>query len=225
MKSTLTALALTTALGFTHAAPTIDTTGASFGTVSPFGESNTATYGQTFLVTGAETRLQGFQLRLNDNLNSDFVDFAAYVYAWDGAKATGPQLWASGAQSSSNNGGADGMELFSFSTGGVDLVAGQQYVAFLSASNFFDGVNGTAFMELSNSDAYAGGNFVYFNNGNNFGALTASTWDCAGSCIGGRDLWFKADFSAPNNQVPLPASLYLVGIGLLTSGALRRKAR
>lgn len=208
--------------GQASAVPVIDTSGGSFGGVSPFGEFDTSTYGQTFTVTGPETRLNSFSFRFNDALNRDFVDFAAYVYAWDGSKATGPQLYASAGASSTNNGGADGMETFVFNTGGIDLVAGQQYVAFLNSSNFFDGIEGDSSWDLSNDDPYAGGNFVYYNTGNNFNLLTTSNWDCAANCAGGGDTYFVANFSAPA-AVPLPGTLPLALLGLAGFAALRRR--
>ena len=209
-KLTFKCLLAGTLLGATPlamAVPIIDTTGATLGGVAPFGETNTATYGQTFTVTGPETRLDNFSFRLNDSVNPDFVDFAAYVYAWDGSKATGAQLFASSGLSTTNNGGADGFEQFTIDTGGLQLADGNQYVAFFSASDFFDGSFGTSSWELSLADAYADGNFVFNNNGDDFSLLTTTNW----SAIGPRDTWFVANFSTP---VPEPGTLALLGAGL-----------
>jgi hypothetical protein len=208
--------------GQASAVPVIDTSGGSFSGVTPFGEPNTSTYGQTFTVTGPETRLNSFSFRFNDALNPDFVDFAAYVYAWDGSKATGPQLYVSAGLTSSNNGGADGMETFVFNTGGIDLVSGQQYVAFVSSSNFFDGSDGTSSWELNDADVYAGGNFVFYNTGNDFNLLTTANWECANNCFGARDTYFVANFSTPA-AVPLPGTLPLALLGLAGLVELRRR--
>jgi hypothetical protein len=195
------------------------------GYVVPFGEVNTATYGQTFTMTGTDTVLDNFSFRFDDFLNPDTVDFAAYVYAWDGTKATGTQLYASGKVTSSNNGGNGGMELFSFNTGGIELQSGVKYVAFLSASNFFDGIGGTSQWNLSHSDVYLGGEFVYENNGSNFSQLLASPWDCNSfQSIGGRDTFFIANFSAPR-AVPEPATALLLGSGLLGLVGLNRRRK
>ena len=53
----------------------------------PFGETNTATYGQTFTVQAGNTLMNSFTFLVNDNLNPDFVDFEAFVAPWDGTKA------------------------------------------------------------------------------------------------------------------------------------------
>ena len=195
-----------------YAAPMIDTTGASFGGLLSFGEPGTATYGQTFTATGPELQLDSFMFRFDDYSSlsdQDVIDFAAYVYAWNGSMATGSQLYASGGISSTNNGGVGGYEVFSFNTGGIQLVDGQQYVVFLSTSLFFDGLSGHSAWELSNSDAYSGGNFVHMANGNDFSLLFSSTWE---SAFGARDLWFKANFS-----VPVPVQ-FALDIEKLTNG-------
>jgi hypothetical protein len=166
---------------------TIDTTifwdGSSF--VQSFGEDNTATYGQTF--TAGSSPLTEFTFYLNDYSNSDSVDFAAYVMAWDGTKATGPVLYSSAMWSSA---GSSDFEILTFDTGELILTPGQRYVAFLSASNFFDGEFGTASVGYMSGDVYSDGMFVYSNNGSNFESLTANDWT-----IGyGGDLAFKASF-------------------------------
>ena len=109
--------------------------GQSF--VGSFGERNTATYGQT--VTAPGNVLQSFKFLVDDSLNPDFVDFEAFVYAWDGAKAAGPALYTSAPMSTTNNGGQGGYEEIELLTGGVPVVTGGEYVLFLSVSNLFDG--------------------------------------------------------------------------------------
>ena len=158
--------------------------------ISSFGETNTATYGQTFTVDGPETVLDSFTFYVNDNVNPDYVDFEAFVMEWDGTKATGPILHSSSPISTTNNGGSDGFETFTINTGGISLTAGKRYVAFFCASNLFDGQYGTGRFGGVVGSTYAGGSFVHDNNGSNFSQLTTSPWD---NTTGGRwgDLAFE----------------------------------
>jgi len=203
-------------------ATNINTFPAANASIAPFGETDTATYGQTITIQAGSTQLDSFSFALNDYLNSDTVDFAAYVMGWDSAnsKATGGVLYASAQFTTTNNGGADGYEYFTFNTGGLNLVAGSQYVLFLNASNFFDGDYGTAYMPLATNNPYSGGGAVYINNGSNFGQLTTTGWaDLSGA---GYDMGFTANFSA--GSVPdAGSSLLMAGCALLGLAALRRK--
>lgn len=203
-----------------NAATFIDTTPSWDGSsaISPFGEGNTATYGQTFTV-GVDTQLDDFTYYLDDLLNPDFVDFEAYVMGWDGLKATGPVLYQSSAMSTTNNGGSDGFESFTINTGGLNLTQGNQYVAFFSASNLFDTITGTSKMGLINTDVYSGGSFVFLNNAADFSLLTANNWSITSSF----DAAFTMNFSSAS-PVPVPAAAWLFGSGMLgLVGVARRK--
>ncbi|MCY7324247.1 MAG: PTPA-CTERM sorting domain-containing protein, partial [Phormidesmis sp. CAN_BIN36] len=200
----------------TAQAASIDTASSWDGTnqVIPFGETNTATYGQTFTV-GTDSILQKFSFWLGGyQSGSDGVDFAAYVMKWDGAKAVGSVLYESSQRLKSPTAT---FEEFSFNTGGISLTSGQQYVAFLSASKFFDGIEGLIGMGFT-GDAYSGGNFVYYNNGSNFAALNSSIWDGSGYTS---DAAFRASFTSDTTSIPTPALLPgLIGLGL---GVLRKR--
>ena len=202
-------------------ATSVDTTQSYTGAWSPFGNPDTSTYGQTFTV-GADNVLDSFSLFLT-GAASNPVGFKAYVYGWDGSKATGPQLFASSLQSFSGSLSNNPTE-FVFSTGGLGLITGAQYVAFLFAD--FSGSRGTVSMPYAGaigSEQMPGGGFVYYNTGGDFGALTTSTWDKAS---GADDVWFKASFSQGDvGAIPEPASWALFLFGFFTVGGLMRSAK
>lgn len=185
-----------------------------FGEPTPGIPGTVATVGQTFTAPAAtHTVLESFSLFMDDRLSlfsPDTVDFAFYVAAWDGAKAIAPLLYEGSAESTTNNGGSGGFEQFTFNTGGVPLVAGAQYVAFVSASNFFDGEGGGARVGtlLDARSNYSDGGFWTLNNGNNFNSVFTSAWSDFFS--DDFDLAFTAEFSQP---VPEPATLCLLTLG------------
>lgn len=189
----------------------IDNSASQSGTIQPFSESNTATYGQRITVSENAT-LNSFSFFIDDFGNP--VDFIAYVYEWDGNKATGSSLFASGLLATTNNSGLSGFEWIDVFTGGISLLAGLDYVLFFSTSD--TGINqGDSSRWATAGNSYADGGYVYENNGDNFAALTTSAWDSTSNSI---DMVFKADFS----QIPVPAPLALMGLGLVAMGYSRK---
>jgi hypothetical protein len=222
MKMKLFAGAAVLALGLVAApamAQDIDTTGAHTGDIYNFGVPNTATYGQTFTV-GGENVLNSFSMYLVGS--ADEVDFRAYIYAWDGGKATGNALFASAIQGYSN--GTQTPTEFAFATPGLTLDTGSQYVAFLSTSAVQIERPYVAVGMPGAGDVYAGGSFVYLNNGADFAALTRDAWTT--NYIGNGDVQFKADFSGSAAGVPEPAAwgMLIGGFGL-AGAAMRTRAR
>lgn len=200
-----------------YALTVVDTTPAWDGSsyVHPFGQPDTATYGQTFTVpVNGDNALNSFSFFLKQT-SSSAIKFAGYVTAWDGNKATGPILYQSGSQSTTQQ---DVFQAFNFATGGLNLTAGNQYVAFLNASNFAD--SGSGFMgQPQSEDVYSGGGFVFLNNGSDFSRITVDNWtkDFLGA---GGDVAFKASFASPV-AIPTPALLPgLIGLGM---GVLRKR--
>jgi len=187
------------------------------GFVAPFGEAETATYGQTFSLSTTSS-MNGFTFYLDDAVNPGVVDFQAYVFSWDDSlnKIAGSSLFASSAMSTTNNGGADGFEKFEINTGGITLSAGQ-YVAFFTASNLFDGTSGNGKMGFTNANAYSGGNLVYMNNGSNFAALADTSWS---EWAGAPDLAFTVTTTA----VPIPAAVWLMFSALAVLGWRGKKS-
>ena len=189
-----------------------------------FGEGSTDTYGQTFLAPATETVLESVRFWLDDRLNPGPVQFAAYVMQWSdpvgilqAGHAVGPILYASSAVASTNNGGQGGMEAFLFSTGGLELIAGQKYVAFLSSSLFWDGISGGAEVGTTAGSSYADGDLVIQSTGKEFNALiTGGGWNN----LYDRDLAFGATFSA----VPVPPAVWLFSSAVASFGWLRRRS-
>lgn len=212
--------ALLAALPISANATVIDTTAQFTGAWNPFGEFNTATYGQTFTVTG-DNNLNSFSLYLT-GFAPDPVDFRGYLYEWNGSRAAGTALFVSADQHFMGSSYEKPQE-FSFATGGIALEVGKAYVAFLSASELFNGTDSTASMPYSGvygTNNLNTGNFVYYNNGNNFSLLTTSDWDKKN---GQDDVWFKASLSS--TQVPEPASLVLLSIGIVGLQVSRRRRK
>ena len=197
----------------------------------PFGKTSTATYGQTFTTPTGFSFLQTFSFWLTNDAglgaaNSSSLTFKAYVMAWDAGngRATGPVLYSSAVQS--------GPTLFSqrydFASPNTLVNGGGQYVAFLSASGLFGSIpvaEATAGVESSFNGTYAGGQFVFADNGDNFGALSSQEWLLAGGFPE-----YQAHFNAVFSQtavsvVPEPSSLVLLVAGLssLLVLAVRKK--
>lgn len=205
------------------AATTIDTTGGAFaGDISPFGVTDTSTYGQTFAV-GADNFLNSFSLYLSGSPQAA-IQFKAYVYNWDGSKATGSALFSSNLQQYAGSAAQE----FSFDTTGLQLNNGSRYVAFLSTAGLQAGRPlATATMPFVNSTTYAAGDFVYYNTGNNFAQLTNSDWDCGDNCSGAYgDAYFKASLSSGVAAVPEPATWAMMILGMGAVGyAMRRRIK
>lgn len=178
--------------------------------VSPFGEPHNTTFGQTFTAP-SESTLNNFTFYMRP-ASGGSVNFKAYVMAWDGAKASGPILYESGVYSSTLT---PGFTPYTINTGGVSLSTGSRYVAFFSASGLLQGSTNTTSWGLPTSNPYADGEFVFINNGNDFGALSSSNWNQFFSAY---DLAFEMNFSSGSpSAVPEPSAalLFLPALGVM----------
>jgi hypothetical protein len=200
---------------------TIDTTGPDGPGpegVGSFGEPGAATVGQTFVAPAGALQLDRFTFFLEftgaagvRNPPGGPARFAGYVSAWDGEKATGPLLFASGETQLTT---PDVLTPVTFDTG-IRVTPGGTYVAFLSASGFFDGLEDNTGLRVE-GDPYAGGGHVALNNGNDFSQIFTTRW----GGLAPRDLAFRAEFT----PVPEPSTMLLVGTAV-AAGAARRRRR
>jgi hypothetical protein len=228
--SGLTACALTVAGAGSVRADLIDTTPTWNGTsgVSEFGNvpklfGGKSTIGETFTTGAVNTTLNSFTFYLNDYQGKDGntahpVTFQAYVMAWNGTSATGPVLYTSPVETASTG----GMQPFTFSTNGLQLNPNQQYVAFISVSGDTNSKFAGAKVGAVKGNPYSGGELVSLNNGNNFSAVTSSTWKSHPKV----DAAFQANLSdPPANSSPAPGGLTLglFGCGSLLGWSWRRR--
>jgi hypothetical protein len=141
----------------------------------PFGFPNTATYGETFTApANGDVNLQDFGFYMGNPEIPGNILLRAYIATWTGTNA-GTLLYTSEDVDFANTGN----DHLTFSTGGLTLTPGATYVAFLSVSELYGQSSGQSFISQGDP-TIPGGNFVYYNNGGDFGALFTNTWDATG---------------------------------------------
>jgi len=190
--------------------------------ISPFGKPNAQTFGQTFTAP-SDNVFQSLTFYLGP---AGSLVFKAYVYSWDAntTRATGSALFTSNPIIGPVGPPGSFIPVTVFFNSLV-LDPGGTYVAFFSSSG--QGTIGeVALQDAWDSPAanqYAGGAFVYLNNGENTGAFTTQQWstDRQGP---GSDVRFTMSFTS----TPEPASWAFMLTGLASVGGLglmRRRKR
>lgn len=161
------------------ATTTIGTIGAWDGNTEfvGFGYSTTgsgpsSTNGQTIAAPSGDTSLQSFSFKMKVPTR---YAFRGEVYAWDAVNGqpTGPQLWESAPTSTTDD---SVFQTITFSTGGLQLTAGQQYVLFVTLLRDANTAGSNGSFGYLASDSYADGMLVY-SHAYPFSSLLSSTWD------------------------------------------------
>ncbi len=179
----------------------------------PLGNPNTATYGETFTApTNGDTNLQSFGFYMAGPVAPGDLIVSAYVATWTGSTA-GTLLFTSPSFDYANT---DNAEL-TFSTGGLSLTGGASYIVFLSTSEYYDQSSGLSYISQGDS-TIPGGSFAYNNNGGSFGDLFSTEWSA-----GLQPNWAITATFAPDSGVPEPATVILLGAGLLALMGIRRR--
>jgi hypothetical protein len=178
----------------------------------PLGNPDTATYGETFSApTNGDTVLESLGFYMAGPYVGGDIILSAYIATWTGTGA-GTLLYTSPSLDYANTGNAE----LTFSTGGITLTGGAEYVAFLSVSQYY-GLSGGQSYVSGGGATIPGGGFVYYNNGGNFASLFTDTW----SQPGRPDWAFTASFDG--GGVPEPGTVTLLGAGFLGLLAIGRR--
>jgi hypothetical protein len=156
----------------------------------PFGRPEYTTFGQVITVPDSTTTLDKFSFWLAHFSGSGSLVMRAEVYAWDGTKATGSDLYESAPRTISDSDTAYHRQ--SFTTGGVSVAPGQKYVIFASVAKDYKQCTSRYFLIWAalRQDGYPGGTYVYQRSGADPSQWTQSDWRT--STV---DLAFKAYLS------------------------------
>lgn len=165
------------------------------------------TFGQSFQVTGPDTRLDSFTFKYGP-VSGGSVDVVFRLFQWDGFDRVGSELFSSAATTLS--GSIWDTETWNVNT---NLVSGLSYIAYLDTSGLGNTASQNTGFSVASVGGYAGGTFQWERTAND------NSWN-----INNRDSEFRAEFSSVS-VVPLPAALPLLagGLSVLGFAGWRRK--
>jgi len=140
-----------------------------------------------------------------------------YVMEWNVDRTIGPILF----QSTPQVIGPSGLFEYTFNTGNLVLVQGEEYIIFVDAGDVFQDPLAFRIGILGGvePDAFPGGHLALSGGAfpNSFAQLSTVAWDRVP--FEGNDAAFTASFSS----VPEPATLTLLAAGLLAGGLFRKR--
>ncbi len=138
---------------------------------NPFGNPNTATYGELFTSpNNGDHNLSSFSFYMGSPTTSGNIITGVYIATWTGTMA-GTLLYSNGPINYDNLGD----EEITINTGGLGLTPNSPYVMFLSVSQFYGQSTGETHVSQGSSITGLNG-FVYNNNSGNFNALFTTAW-------------------------------------------------
>jgi hypothetical protein len=164
------------------AAPTIDSYSVWNGTdfVWPFGQPDTATYGQTVTIPAGKTTPKKFAFWMAPNSGEGTLKIRGAIYAWDGDSASGSAVWESKKPKNVTFSPSDPTyQKVQFKTRKSGKVTpGSTYVFFASVSKDYEASdpNVLAHWGANYFDALPGGDVVYLNNGTDESQWTTTPW-------------------------------------------------
>lgn len=180
------------------------------------------TLGQTFTLPapGTDNVLTDFAFALAPWSDTAF-DYRAYLFQWDGSKATGPALFTSAAQI--------GSQAASFSGLSIELTPGTTYIALLTTQGVVnDGSYSNGFLFNNSGNVYADGGAYQQTSPSSGGSTGIGSWTSVAWTPVNGDFQFTANFSegsVSSSATPEPSSIALITLGGAAIIGLRRIRR